>query len=175
MRDHRRHPLCMLLIAPLVGVTIGCSAAPPVTGPAASASQVRPTPPPVDTCPMLATEPKGATRSRVAIDYVDFVNYDGRQYLTGLAPTSPISRADLREVVTHSRCSLSALNERTGRDPGTPRDGDTGFLPSGTAIYAVHGWAPECRLAAERDGKVQVYLAQDPAADQAQPAACALD
>lgn len=107
------------------------------------------------------------------IDYVDFLNHDGRHYLAGFIPTSPVSSADLGEVVFRSRCSRSALNERTGRDLGLPRDGDTGFLPPGTAIHAVRGWAPGCRLAAERDGQIHIYLALDPNADQAQPAPCA--
>jgi hypothetical protein len=89
-----------------------------------------------------------ATNVRVAIDYVDFIRLDGREYLAVPTPTSTISPPDLGEVVAVSRCSQSAFNERTGTDPGLPRDGDSGFLLPGTGIYAVRGWKPACRLAA---------------------------
>jgi hypothetical protein len=39
----------------------------------------------------------------------------------------------------------------------------------------VQGRPPECRLAVERSGRIVVHLAQDPSADRAEPAACALD
>ncbi|WP_433558494.1 hypothetical protein ACQPWY_08115 [Pseudonocardia xinjiangensis] len=105
---------------------------------------------------------------------MDFIRLDGREYLAGFTPTPPVSRADLGEVVAESRCSLSAFNERTRTDPGPSRDGDTGFLPPGTDIHAVRGWDPTCRIAAERDGRLYVYLAQEKGADHARPAACAV-
>jgi hypothetical protein len=108
------------------------------------------------------------------IDYVDFIRFDGREYLAGFTPTPPISQDDLGEVVTESRCSLSQLNVRTGMEPPDPTDGDTGFLTAGTAIHAVRGWPPACRLAAEHDGRLHVYLTQEDGADRARPADCAL-
>lgn len=85
---------------------------------------------------------------------------------------APIDHTQLGELITRSRCAFSELNHRTRKDPGPPRDGDTAFLAAGTPIYAVRGWAPACRLAAERDGQVFVYLATDPAASTARPAPC---
>lgn len=109
------------------------------------------------------------------IDYIDFLQHDGRQYLAGLTEVSPVSSTQLGEVVLLSKCSFTALNDTTNQDPGPPRDGDTAFLPPGTAIHAVDGWEPECRLAAERDGRIHVYLAQEPNGKRAGPAPCALD
>jgi hypothetical protein len=86
---------------------------------------------------------------------------------------APVNRTQLGELITRSRCAFSELNTRTGKDPGPPRDGDTAFLAAGTPIYAVRGWPPACRLAAERNGQVFVYLATDPAASTARPAPCA--
>ncbi|WP_346277500.1 hypothetical protein [Pseudonocardia sp.] len=161
-----------LVIASTASITIGCSAALPPAG-------QPPAPPPTtisapaDGCPEVTTS-TGTTPRLVIIDYVDFIRLDGREYLTGFTPTPPISPADLGEVVAESLCSLSALNDRTRTDPGLPRDGDTGFLPPGTDIHAVRGWDPACRLAAEHDGELHVYLAQETGADRARPAACAV-
>lgn len=176
MRNWERTALCTLMVLS-VAVLSGCTAETTEPGaPVAIPDAPAPAPDaPADGCPVLAPEADGPTFSGAAIDYVDFVNHDGRQYLAGLDEARPVARADLGDVVLRSACSFSAFNERTGRDPGRPRDGDTGFLPPGTAIHTVRGWAAECRLAAERNGEVYVYLALDPSAERAQPASCALD
>ena len=110
-----------------------------------------------------------------AVDYVDFVQAFGHNYVADLAGHSvKATRADLGPVMLRSRCSFSALNDRTHKDPGKARDGDTGFLPAGTAIYAVNGWSQQCRLAAVHDGRVHVYLAMDDRAATAKPRACAI-
>jgi hypothetical protein len=177
VRNWQRTAL-FVLVVPL-SIVSGCTAgAPEPATPVATTDAPTPDAPtpvaPADGCPPLAAEADGPTTSLVAIDYVDFVNHGGRQYVAGTAEAPMVERTDLGEVVLRSACSFSAFNERTHRDPGRPRDGDTGFLPPGTAIHAVRGWEPECRLAAERDGQVHVYLALDPNGETARPAPCAI-
>ena len=110
-----------------------------------------------------------------AVDYVDFIQAFGRQYIAGLTRRAITARpADLGAVVLRSRCSLSALNDRTHKAPGAARDGDTAFLKAGTPIYAVNGWPTGCRLAARSDGQLKVYLAYLPNASHAAPRPCAL-
>jgi hypothetical protein len=178
VRNWQRTALFVLVVS--LSVISGCAAEAPepadqVATPDAPAPDA-PTPDaPADGCPPLAAQADGPTTSSVVIDYVDFVNHGGRQYVAGMTGAPMIERTDLGDVVLRSACSFSALNERTRRDPGRPRDGDTGFLPPGTAIHAVRGWKPECRLAAERDGQVHVYVALDPNREPAQPASCAVE
>jgi len=143
---------------------------PPTTAP--PSSQAAATSPPVESCPIVPTDSPGPTKSTTTIDYVDFIRFGGREYLSGISTATAINRTQLGKLITRSRCAFSELNNRTGKDPGPPRDGDTAFLAAGTPIYAVRGWAPACQLAAERDAEVFVYLATDPAANPARPARC---
>lgn len=114
--------------------------------------------------------------AQVIVDFVDFVQALGRQYVAGgLGRASARGAVDrLGRTVLVSRCSFSAFNERTHRSPGEPRDGDTAFLPPGTAIRAYDGWPARCRLAAVLDGEVHVYLALRTPSRHAVPRACAL-
>lgn len=115
-------------------------------------------------------------RNQSAVDYVDFVQAYGEQYVAGLA-NRPIhvARGDLGRVVLRSRCSLAALNDRTHHTPGTARDGDTAFLAPGTPIYAINGWSVRCRLAARSAaGEFVAYLALQPNTKTATPRACVL-
>ena len=123
-------------------------------------------------CPKVAA---GKSNSFAAVDYVDFVQAFGHDYVADLMGHGVrATHADLGQIVLRSRCSFSALNDRTGKDPGKARDGDTAFLPPGTPVYALKGWSPECRLAAEHDGRVHVYLAMDDRSVEAKARACAL-
>jgi hypothetical protein len=116
----------------------------------------------------------GPTTTMVTIDHVDFIRWSGRQYLAGSFDAEQITDADLGQVAGSSRCSLSDLNARTGQEPPGPVDGDTGFLPAGTSVYAVRGWSAECRLAAAHGGELRVYLAPEQGGTHARPSACAL-
>jgi hypothetical protein len=120
--------------------------------------------------------PVGHTESHAAIDYVDFLQAFGEQYVAGLAARPlRVRRAQLGGVVLRSRCSLSKLNDRTQQVPGPSRDGDTAFLAPGTPIYAVKGWSTRCRLAAPSAaaGRLVAYLAVQPNARHASPRRCA--
>ena len=123
-------------------------------------------------CPSL---PPADGHSGVAVDYVDFVQALGQNYVAGLgAGPTTVKPSELGRVVLRSRCSFSELNDRTQQDPGQPRDGDTAFLQPGTPIYAVDGWSPKCRLAARSSIGLVAYLAMDPDASTAKPLDCAL-
>jgi hypothetical protein len=134
-----------------------------------------PTPTPTPAAASCPT-PTGSSTGYAAIDYVDFVQAFGHQYVAGIFDrrAGHITRADLGTVVLTSRCAFSAYNDRTHQSPGEPRDGDTGFLPPGTPIHAVDGWSPQCRLAAELDGTLHVYLATKDSATKVTPRNCAL-
>ena len=166
------------LLAAVVGCTGSSGGA---SGPSGSATSPPPVarggPGPLEHCPDVT----GAAGSYAAVDYVDFVQALGRQYVAApyvsgaVGPfTAQATRADLGRIVLRSKCSFSALNDRTHKNPGEPHDGDTGFLPAGTPIYAVHGWSAHCRLAAERDGRLRVYFAYRKSAAHARPRDCAV-
>lgn len=115
------------------------------------------------------------TSGYVTIDYLDFIRYRGRDYVSGLDPQSrPIPTTQTGGVVLHVRCSLSQLNDRTGKEPAERRDGDAAFLPAGTPVYAVRGWSTNCRLAARRDNRLYLYLAYRNGGQHAAPVACAV-
>ena len=115
--------------------------------------------------------------SGVAVDYVDFVQAMGQNYVAGLGSRPiKVKRSDLGRVVLRSRCSFSTLNDRTQQNPGDPRDGDTAFLKPGTPIYEIRGWSTKCRLAARSASGLVAYLAMDPdARTSARPLDCAID
>jgi len=167
----------LVAVVPAAAVAValaGCSASPSFSGPQPAAPQPTGT---QESCPDVT----GVEGSFAAIDYVDFIQAFGRQYVVSTNPTDTsgsfdpkATRADLGRVVLRSKCSFSALNDRTHKSPGEPRDGDTGFLPPGTPIHALHGWSIHCRLAAEQDGRIHVYLAYRNDAKVATARNCAL-
>jgi hypothetical protein len=112
-------------------------------------------------CPVLPAEPVGPVRRHVIVDYVDFIQWAGRQYLSD---GTSLPESSLGPMVGVSRCSFSELNERTGQMTPDPGDGDTAFLAAGTPIFAVTGWSADCRLAARRDGRLLLYLSRAGAA-----------
>jgi hypothetical protein len=120
-----------------------------------------------DGCPAVPTTGPG----KALVDYVDFIVIGTTTYLTN---RDVVERSDLGEVVMRSRCSFRELNDRTGRITPPAQDGDTGFLPPGTPVYAVRGWPTACRVAAEHDGRLQFYLAQQSGGDRARPVDCAV-
>ncbi|MDQ6935802.1 MAG: hypothetical protein M3130_11015 [Actinomycetota bacterium] len=107
--------------------------------------------------------------SRVAVEWVDFVKLDGRQYVAGL--DGQITAGQLGAVVGLVRCRLSAL--KFNKAPGPSVNGDAGFLPVGTRLHAIHGFARSCRVAARFQGRVRVYLAQHTVAGHSAAVPCA--
>jgi hypothetical protein len=112
----------------------------------------------------------------LAIDYVDFVQVYGRQYLADANPHHAVTLAELGEVVGRVRCTVSDLTA-DGRHKlaGPLRDGDAAFLPVGTELHSVAGYDPQCRLGAEHDGRIATYLAQHEVDHHTAALPCALE
>jgi hypothetical protein len=94
----------------------------------------------------------------VHIDYVDFIRAGGLDYLAVWGPGRPLTDADLGAVQFHVRTMLSGA--RQGPDY-QPKDGDAAYVPGGTPVYAVRGYATTFRLAARRDGRLVLYELSD--------------
>lgn len=124
-------------------------------------------PPTRPDCPPIAS---GAPIADV--DYVDFVQFRGTEYVADLGH-AVVSPARLGAEQFRVRCSFSRLNAQTQRLTPRAGDGDAAFLPPGTAVYSIDGWSPLCRLAAKHGGRWHVYLATKEKAIQTTPKACA--
>ena len=163
---HLFHWALALVVSAAVAGCAGSASTPTAASPTGTTPT---TAPPVEDCPSVHGQ------GYAAVDYVDFIQAFGRQYVAGLGSRPIKARPqDLGRVVLRSRCSLSALNDRTHKAPGSARDGDTAFLKPGTPIYALRGWSTHCRLAARSAGELRVYLAMKPDSRHATPKACAL-
>ena len=94
----------------------------------------------------------------VMVEWVDFVQLEGRQYIAGVDDAvSPVPSSQLGAVVGRVTCQLSAL--KFSKEPGPSVDGDAAFLAIGTEVRAIQGFEPSCRVAARIDGANRVYLA----------------
>ncbi len=149
----------------------GCTTSPPHRTAAALA---RPAParraPAGPKCPAGRLLPDGG---RVEIEWVDFLQLGGRQYIAGLGPSLTIGPSQLGPVVTRIRCSLAASDDH--QHIGIPiADGSAGFLPVGAAVYKVRGYSPRCRLAGYWGGRLRVYLAQRDLRGQSAPVRCSV-
>ncbi|MCW2599251.1 MAG: hypothetical protein JWM02_1080 [Frankiales bacterium] len=117
-----------------------------------------------------STPPQG--NSSVQVDWVDFVQLEGHQYLAGLDGTvHPVPRSSLGTVVGRVRCELSTVEY--SQAPGPAADGDAAFLSVGTEVYSVRGFDPACRVAALRDGAYRVFLAHRDVAGRSRAVPCA--
>lgn len=88
------------------------------------------------------------------VDYVDFVELGGRQYvrLNNQPDTVPASALGARLGTV--RCTLSTIRP----DPSYhPKDGDAGYLAAGTPLYAIDGYPATDRLAAPVGGRYLSY------------------
>lgn len=107
-------------------------------------------------CQLPGTRPSCTTQ----IDWIDFVQVGSTQYVAQPGGPSTVQEGDLGPVYAHVRFELSG----NVCDPDyRPRDGDAGLLAPGTPLYQLNGFRPSERLAARRDGRLQVYEARTPA------------
>ncbi len=181
-RKRRRAVFGMTVLAGGAGafamaVTMRSSEAPPATQVLIEAT----TPPPMTAtrtptaaldCPPFVAPGRGGYAS---VDYVDFLQAHGRQYIAGLGPPARVTPSDLGAQDLIVGCSYSAVNDATGHVPQGPiRDGDAAYLTPGTPVFAIKGWSPTCRLAARLKGELHVYLAYLPHTAVAKPDPCAL-
>ena len=137
---------------------------------------------PAGWCPPASPEPAPSdqgVRHAVAIDYVDFLQWGGRNYTAAtsfgvarLGTVPAATRADLGPTVFTVRCRLGQWNEITHAEPSVT-DGDAAFLPSETPVRAMRGWPIECRLVAETTDGLAVYLADSTDRGTHQPDPCA--
>ncbi|WP_270889971.1 hypothetical protein [Pedococcus sp. 5OH_020] len=153
----------------LVGAAVMFTAACGTGGdPAAAQTPTAPVPASASAC---ASEPQSGN-SLVMVDWVDFVQLHGVQYIAGMdGQVPPVSAATLGPVVGHVQCQLSLLKFQ--QTPGPAVDGDAGFLAAGTPVRAIAGFEPTCRLAARIDGQYRVYLAHHDAAGVSRAVSCA--
>lgn len=115
----------------------------------------RPSPGHRSACSLTTHQTGNAT---VVVDWVDVLQLNGTQYIAGLDGDIPAIPADqLGPVLGRVSCKLSALTFST--KPGPLVDGDAAFIDVGTAVHAVHGYSPACRVAARIAGENRVYLA----------------
>ena len=113
-----------------------------------------PTPLPVN-CPRTRLLPDGGS---IAVDYIDFVHVLGRTYLGNQvkAPAKPVLGRRLAVV----NCTIEDLVADNHHEVVGPfRDGNAALLEVGTPIYAISGFAPQCRVAAVRDHHVVTFVA----------------
>ena len=106
------------------------------------------------------------------VDWVDFVQLDGTQYVAGVDGRVPaIASNELGPVVGRVVCELSVL--KFGSEPGPAVDGDAAFIKVGTEVHAVRGYATSCRVAAHIAGVNRVYLAHGDLAGVSRAVPCA--
>ena len=140
------------------------------TGPTGSSA---PSVPPDAGCP--PTEPYRDGKM-VMVDYVPFIQFGGQQFVGRLDGVPALSRAALGKQVATVTCRIADLTE-SGKERvvGGFRDGNAAYLTAGTPIYAVNGYATNCRVAVIEKGEVIAYLAQHEVDHHSVPTACATD
>lgn len=133
------------------------------TGTAARpASAARPCPSPT---------PAGHPGSTSIVDYVDFVQFDGRQYLAMFASPPTLAARQLGARIGTVRCRL----EDSGASPTyKAQSEDAAFLAPGTPLFALQGWPVRCRIAAKpaTATRAQVFVAVQPGGTTARPVQC---
>lgn len=121
-------------------------------------------------CPSI---PPGAKPA--IVDYVDFVRVGGVEFVSGLGLQLVATAQEVGPEQFRVTCNFSELNRSSGREPPPAGEGAAGRLPVGTAVHAVLGWSPRCRLTAFHGGRWQVYQATEPGARTLTFAPCATD
>ncbi len=145
MRRWTAHRAAVVVLAVGLGVACGSNTDPetaerPVSG----------------DCPPPLTQSDNSTH----IDWIDFVKLDGREYhrLGSVYPTyggeQTLRRSALGQPVARVCQELSGL--RPPADYQT-QDGDAAFLPAGTLLHRVDGYAPWFRVGAIVHGQVLIY------------------
>jgi len=166
---HRAINLAALGVA-LLSVA-GCGSASEVaTGGSEPTNSISSSPDPAPGSACLNTPTTG--ESTVMVDWVDFVQLAGTQYVAGVnGKVPPVASSELGAVVGRVECELGVLKFR--EEPGPAVDGDAAFLKFGTEVHAVRGYDTSCRVAAEIDGVNRVYLAHADHAGISRAALCA--
>lgn len=110
--------------------------------------------------------------STVMVDWVDFVQLNGIEYVAGVdGKVADIAANQLGSVVGPVECELSVLKFHA--EPGPAVDGDAAFIEVGTDVHAVRGYATACRVAVRIAGVNRVYLAHADVAEVSRAVPCA--
>lgn len=118
------------------------------------------------------TAPTGGS-SRVMVDWIDFLQLHGVQFIAGMdAQAQPLAANELGPVVARVRCELSMLS--FSQTPGPPVDDDAAYLPVGTEVRAIKGFTTSCRVAARVHGVYRVYLAHHDVGGRSTALPCAM-
>jgi len=100
--------------------------------------------------------------SQGAVDWVNFVQFNGIQYLpnndASLGRGRALQQRDLGSVFATVQFKLAGNVTTPGYHA---KDGDAGDLEAGTPVYTVKGYSPAFRLAAFLQGQLVLYEADD--------------
>jgi hypothetical protein len=143
----------------------GCPA--PVTS---SSGHITALPPSLADCPKVPQQKLGQAAEG---SMGDVIVVGDSSFVGDSPPTTAVTPSDLGPVQFKVRCSYSELNTVTRQQTPKLRSHDSTLVPAGNPVYALNGWPPSCRLAAQHDGEWHVYLALDPKAGPGIPKACA--
>jgi hypothetical protein len=93
----------------------------------------------------------------VAIDWVDFVKFNGIMYMANIdsRTSTQLAAADLGPQFATVKFTVEGNVSDTNYHP---KDGDAAFLEPGTPIYTVKGYAPTFLLAAYRNNQIIRYV-----------------
>ncbi|HET8912571.1 MAG TPA: hypothetical protein VFN23_13950 [Ktedonobacteraceae bacterium] len=110
----------------------------------------------VGCAPASTTSPTSST-SKVVIDWVDFIHIGGILYLNSPEKSGrSLTKSDLGPVFATVTFKLAG-NVQTQNYRS--KDGDAAFLDAGTKLYAVKGYKPTFRLAAQVNNAITLYEA----------------
>jgi hypothetical protein len=93
-----------------------------------------------------------------AVDWIDVVVVDGRQYSYGWQGASSVPADQVGPVVAEVGCGIA---DSVHNPDFHLRDGDATFLPTGTTLHRFADADPDLRLAARVDGEWRVYEVVD--------------
>ena len=121
-------------------------------------------------CPKVPLQKSG---QRVSEDFGDVIVAGDSTFVAASPVTTSVTPSDLGQVQFTVRCSYSELNDVTQQQTPELRSHDSTYVPAGAPVYALKGWPPSCRLAAQHDNQWHAYLALDPKAGPGVPLPCA--
>jgi hypothetical protein len=145
--------------AAVVVALAGCGSQVPV-----AAGHATPTQP---ACPEGSAYPPGTAG---AVDYTDSIQHDSVTY--EYLPVVPVTAAQVGPVVTRIQCSMATYPD-THAPPSHWANDTAAGLPAGTAVHAVKGFSPRCRLAVYVAGHPRIYVAMNLATRGPVPKPCA--
>jgi hypothetical protein len=139
--------LSAAVIAALVGCGSPAYVGTPDPVPPHSAATTHPA------CPEGTAYPPGTAGE---VDYTDSILHDSVNYT--YLPSVHVTIPQLGSVVAHIQCSMATYPD-THAPPSHWADDTATGLTVGTPLYAIRGFSPRCRLAANVGGHLHAYVA----------------